>query len=235
MRKFLVVYLISLFNIAIMGQSYKFVSIENSVKQQIAANIISEVYKKMNIDILITPLPPKRAKTIAGNGIADGEIMRIFSYGESSPTVIRVPTPYYIGDTTAFVKKDSGVVINSMDDLKNYRLGRVRGIIHSNKISDGFKNVLDIHNSKQMFHLLKTGQIEVALFGSVEGLFALKNLGLTDIIQIEKQLAVFDLYHYIHKKNTDLVPKVDAVIKELITSGEMVSIIKKAEDQFIGN
>jgi len=217
------------------AEEYHYVSIKGLIEQEVGRLIIPEIYKKLNIQVTITPLPGKRAQLKATTGDKDGEIMRIWTYGEENPTTIRVPTPYYYLETMAFLKKDSGVVINSKADLTKYRLVKVRGVKHTNNLTKGFPNVHDLNSTENMMKFLLKKRADVALTNTVDGLLVLKKLGVTNIVPLEKPLVVLDLYHYIHEDHKDLVPKVDAVIKEMKASGELDTIIKNAESQIIGN
>ena len=60
-----------------------------------------------------------------------------------------------------------------------------------------------------------------------------EKMGYKDITSINKPLANLALYNYIHESKKDIIPKVDAIIKEMIASGEMAKLIKKAENQII--
>ncbi|AQS39013.1 hypothetical protein Sps_03898 [Shewanella psychrophila] len=124
---------------------FDFVSIEKLIEQEVGRVIIPKVYSKLGIEITITPMPGKRAQQMANSGSKDGEIMRIYSYGNETPNTIRVPTPYYYLETMAFIKQGSDVVINSRKDLHNYRLAKVRGVKHQgDRMSVYF--LVELHN-----------------------------------------------------------------------------------------
>ncbi len=214
---------------------YHFVSIENLIEQEVGGLIIPQIYDKLNIDIQISPKPAKRAQAYAISGKRDGEIMRIWSYGIENKTTLRVPTPYYKLETMAFIKKDSGIVINSKDDLKNYKLIKVRGVKHTNNITSGLSNVIDVQNTKVMMKFLNADRAEVALTNTVDGLIVLKELGYSNITPLKKPLAILNLYHYIHEKNKHLISKVDKVIKQMKSNGELQKVIHDAESKIIGN
>ncbi len=76
-----------------LGANFDFVSIEKLVEQEVGRVIIPKIYSKLGIEITITPMPGKRAQQMANSGIKDGEIMRIYSYGNETPNTIRVRTP----------------------------------------------------------------------------------------------------------------------------------------------
>ncbi|MCG8617115.1 MAG: transporter substrate-binding domain-containing protein [Desulfobacterales bacterium] len=235
MKKLFIVVFILIFSTTFtQAEEYHFVSIEKLIEQEVGRLVIPKIYEKLNIKVTITPMPGKRAQHAATSGKKDGEIMRIWTYGENNPTTIRVPTPYYYLETMAFIKKDSGINIGSKDDLKNYKLVKVRGVKHTNNITKGLSNVDDKDNTAQMMKLVDSGRSQVALTNTVDGNLVLKQLNLTSIKPIDKPLAVLDLYHYIHESHKDLVPKVDAVIKEMKASGELAKVIKEAEAKVIG-
>lgn len=233
MKAFIVCLLVVLSMKIVIAEDYHFVSIENLIEQDVGRIIIPEIYKKLGIDVTITPRPGKRAQKEATSGRADGEIMRIWTYGEENPTTVRVPTPYYYLETMGFVKKGSGVVINTKDDLKKYRLVKVRGVKHTNNISVGVDDVYDSASTELMMRFLNGGRADIALTNTVDGLMALRELEIIDIVPLEKPLAVLELYHYIHQDHIDLVSRVDTVIKNMKESGELEKLIYKAENAVI--
>jgi len=211
------------------AQDYKFGSINHLVEQKIGKIVISKIYRDLGLTIKISELPAKRAQLEAINGISDGEIMRIFSYGIEHPTVHRVPTPYYALETMAFVRRDSGIKISSKEDLMNYRLARVRGVKHTDNISQDSANVVNLNSTKQLMQFVAAGRADVALTNTVDGLMALQELGIDTLVPSERALARLDLYHYIHQDHLNLIPLVDSKIKSMKESGALSRIIKSAE------
>lgn len=229
--KIIVVFL--LFSTVCSASEYHFVSINNLIEQEIGRLVIPQIYRKLGIDITITPLPAKRAQLEATSGKSDGEIMRIYNYGEENPTTIRVPTPYYSLETMAFIKKNAGIAITKKEDLAKYRVVKVRGVKHTNNITQGLINVSDVDSTEQMMWLVEKGMVDVALTNTIDGLMALSILNIDDIVPLDAPLATLDLFHYIHESHKDLVPLVDNIIKEMLASGELASIIKSAEKKVI--
>jgi len=212
-----------------LAQDYQFVSIQNLIEQEVGRVLIPEIYKKIGLSVDITPMPGKRAQEEATSGSKDGEIMRIYTYGEENPTTIRVPTPYYYLETMGFVRKNSGVRIRSKSDLAKYRLAKVRGVKHTNNITKGLDDVFDLKNTETMMEFLQRGRADVALTNTVDGLLVLEKLGYENIGPIAKPLAVLDLYNYIHEDHADIIPQVDKAILDMQGSGEMKGLIAKAE------
>lgn len=212
-----------------------FVSIEKLIEQEVGRIVLPQIYKKIGIEVSITPLPGNRAQLLATSGDKDGEIMRIWTYGENNSSVIRVPTPYYSLETMAFILKDSGIKISKKDDLKNYRIGKVRGVKHTDNISKDIPEIqiCDVRNTKNAMQMLSIGRVDIVLTNTADGLLVIERNGLEDIIPISQPLAVLDLYNYIHKSKAHIVPRVDKVIEELKTNGELAEMIKQAETQIL--
>jgi len=215
------------------AEEYHFVSINNLIEQEVGRIVLPQVYKSLGIDITIIPMPAKRAQYEATSGNSDGEIMRIFTYGLENPTTHRVPTPYYYLQTMAFIKKGSGVKISNKNDLSRYVIAKVRGVKHTNNITKGLTNIYDLNTTKQLMRFVEKGRADVALTNTVDGLMALKELGIDTIVPSEKPLATLDLFHYIHEDHKDLIPRIDAKIKEIKSSGELKIMIKEAENAVI--
>ncbi|MCF2947957.1 transporter substrate-binding domain-containing protein [Paraglaciecola aquimarina] len=235
MTEFLIKILVvlSCFTNVCSAKEYHFVSIQNLVEQEVGRLVLPQVYRKLGITISITPLPGNRAQAQAKSGQSDGEIMRIYNYGIETPTTLRVPTPYYSLETMAFVRKDSGINITEKDNLKKYKVVRVRGVKHTNNITEGLENVIDLDSTEQMMRLLARGMVDVALTNTIDGLIAIRKLNIDNVKAIDKPLARLDLFHYIHQDHKELVSQIDRVLREMKHSGELAVIIDIAEKEII--
>lgn len=212
---------------------YNFASIELLIEQEVGRIVLPLIYKNIGIDITITPLPAKRAELLASIGQSDGEIMRIWSYADENKEMIRVPTPYYSLQTMPFSLASKHLNIVSKDDLKKYKLAKIRGVKHTDNITNGLSNVVEMNSTENMFKILQSGLVDVALTNTIDGQLILKRLGYQNIIPAKKPLAVFPLYHYIHQKNKNLVALINQEIMRLQQSGELETLIALAEKQVI--
>ncbi|NRD75134.1 transporter substrate-binding domain-containing protein [Shewanella sp. VB17] len=211
------------------ADEYHFVSIENLFEQEVGRKVLPYFYSKLGHQITITPLPGKRASTMLSIGEKDGEIMRIFSYGIEHPDAIRVPTHYYSLQTMAFYKKNTGIVIKTKDDLAQYKVAKVRGVKHTNNMTKGMRFVYDMESTLAMMDSLESGEVQVALTNTIDGLIAIKARGYNDIVKLSEPLSELYLYHYIHQDHPELASEVNEVIKKMAASGELEIIIEQAE------
>lgn len=217
------------------SKTLSFSSIEQLVEQDIGRIIIPVFYQRLGMEVIIFSLPANRAQQEAMLGVTDGEIMRIWGYGLDNPDMIRVPTAYFSLQTGAFIVKDSNVIIHDKHDLARYRLARVRGVKHTNSITAGLPFVNDMSNTEQMMKYLSAGMVDVALTNIIDGQKVILNSAYKNVILVSPPLATFKLYHYLNKKHKALVPKIDFVIREMQTSGELAQLIAKAKAQVLNN
>lgn len=214
-------------------EEYSFASIEYLIEQEVGRIVLPQIYKNLGINISITPLPGQRAQYVANSGVKDGEIMRIWTYGHENRHVIRVPTPYYYLETMPFMLKESAIVIHNKEDLKKYKIAKIRGVKHTNNITQGLTDIYEMNSTANMFKLLRSGKISLALTNTLDGNLILTKLEYQNIVPNYKPLAILPLYHYIHKKHKALVPIINKEILRLKQSGELKKMVQKAENGVI--
>ena len=214
--------------------TYEFVYIEDLIEQQVGQLIIETVYQQMGIEVNMLAQPASRSERSLNMGMLDGEVMRIYAYGEMNHNVIRVPTSYYTVETVAFIKKDRGITSITTDNLHLFSVARVRGIKHTQMVSKDLRNVAELTSSHQLIRFVHLGRSDIALTSRAEGLFTIRTQGFDDVIDIAEPLNTLPLFHYLHKKHADLVPLVDKKIRELKASGKLSEIISAAERQILG-
>lgn len=207
-------------------QVLTFAKISGVPSQIVAAEILEVAYGKIGISIKTTDYPGRRALQESSQGRVDGEVFRIHKIGEIYPSLIRVPTPFYNDNAVAFTK-GKNFIINSCDDLKDYSVSIIRGVKYAEICTAGVKNLTISNDNQEMLKLLDLGRIDVVLTTKTNGLIVAKKLKLTSVKPVSPPLKTLVLYHYLHKKNSDLVPKVNKVLQEMTKSGELDNIKKR--------
>lgn len=213
------------------AEEYHFVSISGLYEQEVGEVILAEIYSRVGLGFKVSRVPGQRAVMEATQGRVDGEVMRIWSYGEEHPEVIRVPTSYYFLETMAFYKKGSGVEVSSIEDLTKYSVLKIRGVKHTNIVTKGVADVYDFDDTESMLKALNKQRSNVALTNRGDGLFAIQKYGIKGIEFSKYPLFSFPLYHYVHKKSIHLVDKIDRVIAKMKETGELDKLIRRAERQ----
>ena len=204
---------------------YHFSSMEKLMQEEVGRSVLTDIYQSIGINIQVSPLAPKRAEMMATTGVLDGEVMRIWEYGIEHSTALRVPTPFYRIELIAYTLAHREIVIRDKDDLKKYKVATVRGVKHSQDIDMLYHS----NSAENMFKLLKNEQVDVALINRLDGQVAFKKLAYNGIIATGKPIEHHNLFHYIHKKHKELIPRVNDAIMKLKVSGRLTTLIKAAE------
>ena len=207
----------------------RFARIINTPDQVVGAEILKLSYKRLGIPVEFIDMPGKRALVESSKGKIDGEVHRILAVGKDYPALIRVPTPINYIEPTAFAKRVK-FSINGCADLKQHKIGIVRGVKHAEDCTRGLENVQIVNNSRLLMQILHRGRVDIVVTARINGLLQIKELNLDSIYALSPPLSREPVYHYLHEKHAALVPKIDQVFKEMEANGTL----KKLREQFIG-
>ncbi|MBU0970447.1 MAG: transporter substrate-binding domain-containing protein, partial [Proteobacteria bacterium] len=131
--------------------------------------------------------------------------------------------------------RNIGKNILSWEDLKGLSIGIIGGIRYSDMGTKGLNRVL-ARDMRHLFKLLAKNRIDVAVAVLEAGKIEIhQNYRGSQIHMIGQPLFEAPLFHFVHKRNKDLVPKLEAVLQKMMENGEIASIreneMKKALSQ----
>ncbi len=95
-------------------------------------------------------------------------------------------------------------------------------------------------NYDQLFDMLSSGRVDVAVTPRINGLYMLRkhgtqnteqDIGGKPIREMEGVLETLLLYHYVHKSRSDLVPGLTEILGEMLRDGTT----RKIRDQSYNN
>jgi len=201
---------------------------EGEAVQDVAAELLTEIYKRAGLTANIEPLPAARVNYLALRNELDGEVARIGPYFEKNPSLFKVEPAYYYLVTTAFAHADRNIVITTPADLKKYRVGIIRGVVHAVIATDGVPDVTVTDSVAQLFRMLAANRIDIAVDVSLNGQDAVNQLGLKGIKPVG-DLAKRDFYNVLIASRADLAPRIYPVIKAMRASGELDKLTKSLE------
>jgi ABC-type amino acid transport substrate-binding protein len=206
---------------------------QNEAVQDVAADLLKEIYKRAGLTVSIEPYPIVRLADMVQKNEIDGEVSRIGLYFESNPNLIKVEPAYYHLVTAAFAKADKKISVSAPEGLKNHRVGIIRGVYHAAKATEGFPNVVVVDNVTQLFKMLSSDRIDVAVDVSLNGSDVINQLNLKNV-QLIGNLAQRELYHVLIPSKKHLAPKISRAIMAMKASGELDSLAKKFEVRRLG-
>lgn len=190
--------------------------------------ILTEAFKRMNLEINIFQKPAERSLDDANRGITDGDFLRVTKIGQIYPNLLMVPEYLYDMEFVAFTKRDDVKISNGWKSLEPYKTGIVIGwkILEENvKYTKGPRR--DVPRQEYLFKILDSGRIDVAVYSKHFGFEVVDRLGLKGIKNAEPPLAKKKMYLFLHKKHKDIIPKLDNILKSMKEEGVFTKIGEK--------
>lgn len=183
------------------------------------AAVLKAAYARLDIPVIFHRYPARRGLAEADAGMADGEAVRMDGLSRELPNLIQVRTPVASVQGVA-VTCDPRLVIRDRADLVPLRVGVSPGILLSEELVRGLDHVI-VGDWDRLFRMLYLDRLDV--------LIAYDGIERTQAGQPgAERLRVFrprtwraPLFHYLHRRHADLVPRIRAVLDDMRTSGEM--------------
>ena len=192
--------------------------------QYVGGEMLRAVYAKLNIQLEFEDVPGKRALALSSAGEVDGEIQRIGTLSRDYPTLIQVrPAINYIEPAVFTAKLHFDV--DGWNSIRDYSIGIVRGVGSSEAGTRGMTRVTATTSLDNLVSMLDADRFDVMVTDLFSVLVAVRKLNLqARIYPLSPPLERIRIYHYLHERHRDLVPKVGKVIEQMETSGELATL-----------
>lgn len=194
----------------------------------VAARLLADVYRRAGLGLVIEILPAPRASLMTLSDKADGELIRIASYGQTYPQLVRVDPAFYRASVRAYSLPARSASVQTRDDLKHYALGSLRGMAYVHELTENHPALTLTQSPLQLFRMLIAGRVDVALCTTLAAQSALNSLGGKEM-DISPELARFELHHYLHMRRKELAPRIADAIRKMKYSGELEQLTQKYE------
>jgi len=203
--------------------------IANVPDQYVGGEMLRAVYARLNIKLEFEDVPGKRALVLD----LDGEIQRIGTLSREYPTLIKItPAINYIEPAVFTTRLHFDVA--GWDSIRDYSIGIVRGVGSSENGTSGMSRVTATTNLETLIQMLDADRFDVIVTDLFSGLVAVRKLNLqARVYPLSPPLARIDIYHYLHERHRDLVPKVGKVIEEMTASGELARLREQLVKQVL--
>ncbi len=187
-----------------------------------AISMLEAAYSKLGYTIEYEFLQSELALQKSNEGLADGEMVRVVGIEKNYPNLIPVPVPYLVAENVLFASEDWGKEVNEWDDLIpiiNDQTGiGVRAGLKKAEQQLISRNIpyTETKTTGEAMEMLSEGRLKLVYEERRTGLAIIKKLGLKNIKVLEPPLDSVALYHYVHKSNGSLVPKLKKAFREII-------------------
>jgi polar amino acid transport system substrate-binding protein len=193
-------------------------------RQGFLDQMVRAVFREVGLDaeLLIYPMATERGMLNANEGVDDGLAMRVAGLEKQYPNLIRVPEPIAINDFVALTTRLRFPTKN-WDSLQPYVVGYIIGWkVFEQNVPSGRQLTL-VRDADQLFNLLASGRVDVALYERWQGLARTRAMGL-QVQAMEPPLVRTPMYIYLNKKHAELVPRVAQALVKLKRNGTYARI-----------
>lgn len=212
---------------------------KNSFDGRFLDLIYSEAFFRLGYALVYKGFPAKRASVFSDAGEVDGEITRVYSYGDKHPNMIRVDEPHFVAKFCAYAT-DKSIHLEGWQSLKgtDYRVVYRRGVKQAESMLPGIVKAENLYESTEVMQgleMLVHGHTD--LFIGVQSivdsyLYSEKKLQETSIERVGVMESI-TAHLYLHKKNKHLVDKVSEVLKDMKEEGLFLEYRERALQQMV--
>lgn len=192
--------------------------------QYVGGEMLRAVYARLNIKLEFEDVPGKRALALSSAGELDGEIQRIANLSKDYPTLVQIMPPINYIEPTVFTTK-LRFDVAGWDSIRDYSIDIVRGVGSSEAGTRDMSRVTATTSLENMIQMLDADRFDLVVTDLFSGLVAVRKLNLQARIHpLSPPLQRIYIYHYLHERHRDLVPKVGKAIADMEASGELAQL-----------
>lgn len=189
--------------------------------------IVREAFKRIGVAVRLVQLPSERALQNVDQGIDDGNYMRIAGLSAAYPNLIMVPEPASEFPFTAFTR-DPALRVFAWSDLRGRTVGSVTGWkLVEQRLAD-VVNPTQVRDEEALFALLGKGRVEVVIAGLHTGQEIIRRNGYKGMHPLLPPLERRDMFIYLHKRHTGLVPRLVKALRQMRQEGVTQRLTKSA-------
>jgi len=181
--------------------------------------ISEEVFRRIGVEFKLISLPSERSLVSANQGEVDGEGLRIAGLTGTYPNLILVPERYIGISFVAFAKDKRMTLDHGWESLKPYSVAFINGWKMFETHTSGARTIHRVEKPEQMFRMLDSGRIDLALYTLADGLALVRGMGLSSIVPLSPSLQDVDMYLYLNKKHEHLVPQLTQALRDIKADG----------------
>ena len=210
------------------SQQLKLVTVQNSVVSHVTHKVIKEAYRRLGLTISLDYYPAKRSLALSNEGVFyDGELHRIGGMEKKYPNLIPIWVPIYLLEGV-IVTSGVDFDVKGWDSLNPYSIAVRRGISFTVNGTKGMNRVI-LNSNEHLFQLLDNQRVDIIVLSRINALKQIQNQKYSNLKILEPPVQVYKMYHYLHKKNAHLVPKLKSVLKDMQEEG----VIQKIKSDYI--
>lgn len=193
-------------------------------------SVLQVAYSRLGITLKTKQLPAARALTDADKGDTDGDVHRIWEITGTHPNLVRVDHPVNTLEGIALAK--TFLPIETAADLYKYRIGIKRGLVYAEELARNSQNVSKLSHSDKLLNALLLDRVDIVITDRTWANLQIAAHPNSGLRILDPPLLSIPLYHYVHKRNRDLAPKLKVILEKMEKSGEAQELRQTAYKEY---
>lgn len=190
--------------------------------------IYADIGRRLGLNIDVKTFPQQRRSAMANEGLVDGETARVFTYGANFPNLIRVEEPL-LDLSFALYTAQADLHPSSLQDLTRYPkllAEHRRGVLFCERLLNTVlppERISNVNETAQGAKKLQAGRTDVYCDLEIAFNEVLDDPEFKSGPPLRKvlMLGLLPTYPYLHKKHSDLAPRMAAVIRQMKAEGRI--------------
>ncbi len=179
--------------------------------------ITKEMFRRLGIEARLISVPSKRSLINVNEGIDDGNMARIKGIEEKFPNLVRVPEKIIDFE---FVVYSAGpeFTVTGWESLRPYEIGFINGWLILERNVASTINIIKLKSPRQLFDMVEKKHLDIIIYERWGALWWINKLGSSAKL-LQPALAKRELFLYLHKKHTHLVPALTQALVDMKKDG----------------
>lgn len=195
--------------------------------------IFRETAKRAGLDTKYILLPTKRMLADFRNRVIDAEPCCSPTWRQADEAISIYSEPFYHTENVVFVRKESGIKAEKVEDLQGKRLGCGLGYFYTDGFQEAFEQGMivrdDVSNTEMNVRKLAARRIDGMIADRTEGWYLIKQQGLKsedfDIAYVFQAKSALSIR--IHKEQEPFMVKLNEALTTMKADGTLEALIKK--------
>ena len=200
-------------------------AVSTSTSEVVAAykQFFDQAYDRIGYDIKIHRLPTKRAYCHAEVDKIDGLLISPATIMEKYQNLIMVPVPLRSVALVVYTRAFS-FQVEGFESLRPYKIGVLRGYPICEKNTASMDRFI-VNSFQSLFSMLDLGRLDIVLgLKSEADRFLADHPEIKGIRTLDPPLMTLNIYHFIHLRHRDLIPRLTPVMEDLLARGVMKAL-----------
>jgi polar amino acid transport system substrate-binding protein len=193
--------------------------------RQALHDLSKEAFRRIGVEFKLVTLPSERSLHSANLGEVDGEGLRVAGLSGQYPNLVQVPERYIGISFVAFARDATIRLEQGWESLKPHRIAFINGWKMFEANASGARSVSKVDKPDQLFLMLDSGRVDLALYTRTDGVALARAMGLGAIAPIAPALKDVDMYLYLNRKHEALVPRLSQALREMKADGSYNRIL----------